>query len=525
MRRLLAVAGIVLLLLTGCVPTPFDPTTGAGYDELIAAFESLPDEERLATIAEHDVASARLLWTASGIDDEIGGAEAADEVFAGLYGLVDDEVDASIPDDATFVLAASRSNVAEAQGAGMFAGMLVSSLLTDAGLAATKDGTTGSASRDFGRGTAVSIDAGTDGLTTTTVDMSTTYKGVSIQIHVSTEVNPCPDPDGWVEPKGVYQVVITGPNGTGNVTQVEVAMEILVNDDAEIAMSDYGYRTTYVARPKPTNGGLFDFTSGALDYERTVDGEYITHDQKGFTDQAFVDEAVRTGAFLAQWVASSLEKSVESGWKDGRCIDLRATPSAGPKGLEPGEQVGVLAAPVAKADGAPAGGTVTATLTSGGASVAPGDRVPADATFTYVAPAKEDESGTVRFESRSKRGIGIREITFDTAAQHFAISGGSGIFAGSGEWCASAQAFSVSGGTVTTVFTLDGPDGGTVQYVGADTSAGWNGGGSFTVAYRDGVPESLTVAYSGTQYTAGGTSAHSAGSTFTLAPKASCDAR
>lgn len=525
MRRLLAVVGLLALLLSGCVPTPFDASTGAGYDELIAGFEALSDAEQLASIAEHDLASQRILWAESGLDDALGGAEAADEVFAGLYGLVENEVEAVAPDGSTFVLASATQNVAEAHGAGMFAGMLVGSLLTDAGLAATKDGATGNASHDFGTGTSISIDAGTDGVTTTTVDMATTYKGVQIQIHVATEVNPCPDADGWVEPKGVYQVVIEGPNGTGNVTQVEVAMEILVNDEAEIAMSDYGFRTTYVNKPKPTDGGIFDVTSGAVDYEKTVDGEFITHEQKGFTDQAFIDQAVVTGAFLSQWVASSLEKSVEAGWKDGRCIDLTATPSAGPKGLDPGEQVGVLATPVAQADGSPAGGTVTATLTSGGAAVAPGDKVPADASFTYTAPPKENESGTVRFESRSKRGVGIREITFDSAAQHFAISGGSGIFAGSGEWCSSASAFSVSGGTVTTVLYLDGPDGGTVQYTGANSSTGWAGGGSFTVAYQDGAPVTITVAYSGTQYSAAGTSAHSAGATFTLTPNTSCDAQ
>lgn len=526
MRRRLPAVVLAVLVLSGCVPAAFDPDTGEGYSELLAGFAGLSPEARLATIAEHDLASARMLWSASGVDDALGGADAADAVFTDAFTRLRADADAFDPAAPGIVLAATtQGNVAEAHGAGIFTGMLVSDLLTKAGLAATKDGATGNASQDFGKGGTITIDARADGTTTTTLDLTTEYQGVTITVSVSSEVDPCPDPDGWVEPRGVYEVVIEGPDGTGNVTQVEVAMNILVNDEAEIAMSDYSHHTVYVAKPKPTSGGAFDMSGGAVDFSRDESGAFTIAERAGWADDAFLTDAVRTGEFLSQWVASSLEKAVEGGWKDGRCIDLRATPSAGPTGLDPGAEVSLVAAPIATRDGRPAGGTVTAELASGGASVSPsGTKVPAEATFGYVAPPRQDESGTVRLESRSKRGIGMREITFDTSAQHYAISGGSGVYAGSGEWCAGAEAFSVTGGTVSTVLTLDGPEGGSIQYVGADGSGGWNGGGTFTVSYRENVPVSLSVGYAGMRYTPAGVFPDTASVTFALTPKSSCDA-
>ena len=71
------------------------------------------------------------------------------------------------------------------------------------------------------------------------------------------------------------------------------------------------------------------------------------------------------------FVADKLVAAATKAWQSGRCVQLTATPSAGPGGLDPSAQVTITASPKSKVDGAAAGGTVTATLTEGAASVSP----------------------------------------------------------------------------------------------------------------------------------------------------------
>lgn len=529
MPALLALPVILGLALSGCVPTAFDPRTGAGYEEMRSSFAALSDEEQLAEIARGDARTERALWTLGGLEDALGGAAAADEVFDTLIAQVTSTREAAEPANAGFVLAAVRDDVAEAKGAGAFAGMLVSRLMAEVGISLTKDGTTGDAVRDFGGkdGTArATVSAPPGGGVATTLEMNTTYKGVSIQIKVGTDIDPCPDARGVIEPTGTYQVNVTGPDGTGSSTQVDVAMNIQLDDEARIATSSYTYEAAYSARPQ-TPGTVFDFTTRSVTFSRDAAGKHHTEELNaaGFWDEEFLAEAGRVGEFFALWVTWSIEAAAQKGWEDGRCIELAVTPSAGPTGLDPGDVVSVLAQPIAKQDATPAGGTVVATLTGGEYAIGPeGEKVPADATFSYQAPRAIDEEGTVHFESRSRRGVGMADVTFDTRAQHYAISGGSGVFAGTGEWCAGAQAFSTIGGDVTTFYQLDGADGGSVQYSGGNMTGGWAGGGSFSVERRDGIPVALRVTYAGQFYALNGAVLpHSETMTFSVTPKDSCD--
>lgn len=520
----------VVVVLAGCAPAPaFDPRTGAGYEQLRSAFEALSEEEQLAEIARGDARTERALWTIGGLEDALGGPEAADEVFDTLISRVTATREAAEPSDGDFVLAAHRDDVAEAKGAGTFAGMLVSALMADAGISLTKDGATGDAVRDFGgadgtaRGT---ISAAPGGGVASTLEMSTSYKGVSIQIKVGTDIDPCPDARGVIDPTGTYQVNVTGPDGTGSSTQVDVKMTIELDDDARIATSTYTYEAAYTARPQ-TPGSVFDFTTRSVRFSRDAAGEFHTEELNaaGFWDAEFLTEAGRVGEFFARWVSWSIEAAAQKGWEDGRCIELAVTPSAGPTSLDPGDVVSVLAQPIAKQDAAPAGGTVVATLASGEYAIEPdGEKVPADATFTFQAPREIDESGTVHFESRSRRGVGKADITFDTMAEHYAISGGSGPFAGTGEWCAGAQGFSTVGGDVSTVYVLTSADGGTIQYSGGNMTGGWAGAGTFTVERRDGVPIALRVTYAGQFYPLTVTPVpHAETMMFSLTRKDSCD--
>src|SRR5690606_2583223 len=102
-------------------------------------------------------------------------------------------------------------------------------------------------------------------------------------------------------------------------------------------------------------------------------------------------------------------------WESGRCVELKVTSDpARRKGIRPNTAFDLAAMPRAKADGAPTGGNVVATL-EGGESLQPASgKVRADAHYQYAGPAKKDEKSTIAFEARSKRGVGRAVLEFDT---------------------------------------------------------------------------------------------------------------
>jgi hypothetical protein len=123
-----------------------------------------------------------------------------------------------------------------------------------------------------------------------------------------------------------------------------------------------------------------------------------------------------------------------SPWEGGRCIDLKVTSDpARRKGVRPSTAFDLEAKPRAKEGGATVGGTVTATL-SGGSSLQPaGGKVEVDAKYGYTGPEKKEESASITFESRSKRGVGKATLDFDTKAlRAYHMEGGAGDFHGVG---------------------------------------------------------------------------------------------
>lgn len=87
--------------------------------------------------------------------------------------------------------------------------------------------------------------------------------------------------------------------------------------------------------------------------------------------------------------------------------------------LEPFSNVDLLTKPRAKSGNSNVspGGTVQAKFktNAGGAIAEAGDKVPADATFHYIAPLDFSKTETVTFEARSKRGTGKLDYTLTTS--------------------------------------------------------------------------------------------------------------
>ncbi len=250
-----------------------------------------------------------------------------------------------------------------------------------------------------------------------------------------------------------------------------------------------------------SKGGFVDLTvripqSGSVSAEYTRTGGTVTPEIGAV--------AGSLGSLIAIWAADSLAKAAEVGWQSGRCVELKPTVSAGPRGLKPSASVTVTAAPRSKIDGGPVGGNVTALLTGGEASVDPSSTpLPADAEFTYTAPGEKDRTGTVALEARSKRGVGKATINFDTnAAYAYQIVGGLDDFQTNTAVCDVLAPFTLSGGGISVDFS--GGLTGTYTYTGIFSAAG---GGEYMITLPDGPGKSGTMIGGGEGSVEGGFSA------------------
>ncbi len=420
--RLAALTLCGLLALTGCSSSSESaasdaPAGSGGSDELAAvqAFAALPRAEQEQEMRSLTASMDRQLMTMSGLEAELGGAAQADTAYAavsaGILDLAQGFVDQ--PDFGRFGARVVAED-APSMGGLMFGNLMIAALAQDAAVSSTNDippGKPAAETKDMsdpasgGEGAMkVTGDAAKGSLD---VGGTVTVGGVTGTLKTLITVAPCPDAKGQFTSTTTMTASVTSAGGsTGSNLTVEVTIKGQVDDDAQLVSYDVDTRTQS-AEFANSKGMYADQTvgwtvggSGWSDYRSKVNRT------GGKVTDAFVAEQGRWGQLMA---AATMDKAVEAakkGWESGRCVVLEPTTSPGKRtGLKPSAAVTITAAPRSKIDGTAVGGTVMATL-NGGSSVDPaGSKVPADATFAYVAPGEKDKSATVSFEARSKRGV------------------------------------------------------------------------------------------------------------------------
>lgn len=453
-------------------------------DRLTARFTELDQQQREAEIARRDSTVERELWTLSGLEAAVGGPAKADAIFAELSRSVAAQVAALRAKPMTFRPASfSAPNTAEALGAGLFGGMLLAGTGAGGAVQATNDGTTGSGTMASG----ITITSGKDGVR---VEFTGTNEsqGVELKLKTRSDVQPCPGADGKVELKALIDVWASVKGGRdGSRATVDVSVNGEVDDNAKLGLKEIGYRVQY----SKTAGAAGAF----VDANVTLGGPSKVNRTGGTVSDKFTNEAVALGHLVSLVMAGQLSDAAQSGLESGRCVNLQTSVSDGPSGLNPNASVTITAAPRSKLDGAKTGGTVTAKLTGGAASVDPGSKVPADATFTYKAPGEKDKTGTVELEARSRRGVGKASITFDTKPAAYQASGGTEVKA-SGTVADLAKPFTLqgvgAGFTVTFTYTPTSARGGTVRYAGSGAGFTMKGSGTYKITGNDPDPLTLT---------------------------------
>jgi hypothetical protein len=445
---------------------------GEGSSGALAGFEDLDDagQEQAAAEANRDL--ERATWSLSGLDEAVG-VDRADQVFdAANAGIRSDLAAVGVGLQGVEAFGAGAparlDELSEAQGASLFGAAMIASLGAEAAANLVDGVHTGSGTTAEGIDITATKDTGTMSIT-----VSKTIDGVEVTIGTTVTVSPCPDASGLAKASGVM-TASASKGGVGHRFSYAADVEIQVGDDAEVASTS----ETFSAEQGDVSGAGEQYVAVSIG----ADGTAQVTQQRGDLPADYAQKAANGAQIMARLLAYRLVDAAEKTWKSGRCVKLQPTTSDGPGGVRPGASITITAAPRSAIDGAAVGGTVTATLTDGAASVDPSNtELPADATFTYVAPPEAEQTGTVSLEARSRRGVAKASVRFDTYPLSFAAEGGGGDFRGTGVICDLREPFTISGTGLTLSFTPSDRSGGSYTISGNAGGASWSGGGKYRI--------------------------------------------
>ena len=479
------------------------------------------------------------LMQATGIEKELGGEAQAVEALKALgeayerkLRVAEVEVPKMIP--AAFTGEGMGSGFM-GMGMGTFLGMVTGGM-TSGAIRSMSDENLAELSaagplKFNGGGGAAELQFGKDGSLSQSMEFDVNESGINGKVKMKSKMTACPDADGKVavDIEVNSQMSVSGKPGTGGSVHTQFKYERYLDDDAHLIDTADGGASNMRVRI----GGMENFESQSVDLTvgHTRGGEPIWehHAEQGFSifrpeEAERTRELLRATELLQTLMAEVMLRggmgSGGSPWESGRCIDLKVTSDpAKRKGIRPNTAFDLEAKPRAKDGGATVGGTVTATL-SGASSLQPASgKVEVDAKYGYTGPEKKDESASISFESRSKRGVGKATLEFDTKAlRAYHMEGGAGDFHGVGQVCDLEQAFTVEGGGNTVRFEPSSRDGGKYSYSGNMSGFAVHGNGTYQVKYADDVAVSITAKGPGTVETPIGPQTRVGTEQYTLTP-------
>jgi hypothetical protein len=450
----------------------------------VAEVMALTEEERLAIAADLSRRAELEVARLSGLEAALGGTAATEAALTGAWAPVNEAIAGVAPELAATPLDGDASLSPESTQPEGFAhpmavpapnGMAsIGLLLGGMGLGLMVDPLVSSANNftkdQYSEGTLSSGVVVSGAVEQSTLEMSFdgTQDGVAVKFNATVVVHPCPDPSGNFDMTAKIDVK-TSKGAVGSNAAIDMKINGQVDDDAHIASSTTEANTQW-ADFAGGKGQFLDYTVGV---PSSGDSTFAVNRTGGAVSTDFVRMAVLMSTMFVYMVKDKMLQAAENAWSSGRCVDLKITPSAGPDGLDPGQVVSVLAEPRSKVDGSPTGGNVTATLKAGVQSVEPnGSPVPADANSNYTAGPEQDQSGTVAYESRSKRGVGKAEVTFNTGAPAAYL-----VVGGLQDWQVNMVVCDI-----TKPFTLESPGVGVAEFSGG-LSGTYSATGVFNFSY------------------------------------------
>lgn len=381
-------------------------------NEMLASF----DPENLDALVVEAAALDRTVeldmaeW--SGLEEALGGPDSTRAAFASqdqFYGTLAAAVSAPP------ILGFRRGEAdGPSIGMGLFGGLMVVGLGSEAIVQAGNDGTTGTATLAEGltvTATAESVEMA--------VDVTHESNGLTTKLKTSVKILPCPDVNGEFTVEATVDVSASA-GGKEQNGKLDVKVTGQLNDNAELASSSSDIRL------RRDGLGMGAFVDSSISYASDGTASTKLNDFNWFTTKPEdFSSNIELAAIFGLLIKQYLLDAVEAGYLSGRCVEIGYGVFPGTTGLQPGSSATITARPRGKQDGVPTGGTVQALLSAGEKSVDPSSTpIPVDAEFEYGTPDEPNKTGTVSLESRSKRGVGRVDINFDTKQTAYAASGG-----------------------------------------------------------------------------------------------------
>ena len=412
---------LVMLVLAACSPQPDKAVTTPAADSPMAKakaeFSRLQAQGPDATareITKLEYALTRNLMKAGGLDAALGGEAKAEAALTALYADYERKARAlqsGLPQAFVPVNEGGGGSLGGEGWGGAAASTVLGGAQAETAAEAWERGqdrgeTNGHAESDAG-GDNVSVVWTMDTVTLTT-EVKANVAGIKGKVRTTVKMKVCPDPQGKV--KAEFESVSSIAAGGGNAnTRISASVEASVDDDANLIE---GNDDTESTAQQSTDHGDFVDVSDRISTSTGQMGPKVNGQGGSASDQDV--QAAQFMARMGRFAAHQTMRAAQKAWQSGQCIDLQVrSDPAKRKGAKPNTAYTLYAEPRAKSDGAPAGGTVKATL-SGGSRLNPTGKVKADATFDYQNPTKKDERASIDFESRSKRGVGKATVEFDT---------------------------------------------------------------------------------------------------------------
>ena len=529
----------VLLALAGCSPTAStgsDAPAQAEQDPLAAAVDkSNTDYARLRAqdpdavareITAIEYPAWRELMKASGLDAALGGEAAGDAALRALFAGYEGKA-RSLREELPKMLPAAYNGIDlgySGFGTSLVAGGLQNAAAVEMWDRAQQDGkTSGEFTQTAGDGSQVSMQWNDSHASSTTVFEGKLPGGLQGKVTTKVEVTTCPDASGKIDIGFTSEAEIraSGQAGTGASIKVTANLSKYLDDDAQLVDDQVDMDVHVDQRTFDNYEGSFVDITDTLSTSKGEMGTKVNKRSGQAVDASL--QAAKAIADMAKMAAMQALEGAKKGWESGRCVDLQVTSSPGKrKGVKPGTPFEIEAKPRAKSDGAPTGGSVSATLT-GGASLQPSGKVRADAKYRYKAPEEKDKAASIAFEARSKRGVGRASAEFDTKPPPaYRAAGGGGEFYGTGTICDLEKPFTISGSGVTIKFSPSSASGGSYSYSGNMSGFAVWGGTSYTVS-ADENGGSMNGSGTGCVATPKGTFCRGGTEKYTLTPIEPCE--
>lgn len=417
-----------------------------------------------------------------------------------------------------WLIPAAHAQASFGDGGGFVTGANSASILGGNAGSLSRNGPSGSESRTFtGRGgerVTLGVDVARDKTVTTSVESNVKIAQLGAEANGTTSVSArdlCPDAEGRV--KFTTRVQRSGSLAGGASVQgkIEVRIEIVVNEQAEIASSliDASYDVSTTGSSKPARAtGQFQSAAGESIGDRAYSSADATRSGvEGQMQDAAIAEATSLGIGAIQ--------GAESNWRTGYCMKIDAT---SPGTVAPNTVSTIDVKTFLRSEPATAiRSSVTATL-SGGASIEP-DKFAGPGSFKHIAVGEKNKTMSIKLRATSRRGADEIILKIDTNEQQYLIEGGGGEFRGSGVICDITMPFTVRGNANIVVnFTPSGDRGGSYSYTGSIAGAALFGSGTYAVVYDGDIPVRVTAGGPGSARGKGGTFTRSDSENYTLTP-------